>query len=102
MPHSALDLLKNIRTLRDITPKGDIPMSPEALRNWLAKRPFEPFRVTASSGETYDVRHPEMAMVTMRELLVGVGERDGIPARYKTLALLHVTAVEPLDPATTA
>jgi hypothetical protein len=77
-------------------------MSPETLRTWLTKRPFEPFRVTASSGETFDVRHPEMAMLTMREFLVGIGERDGIPARYKTLALLHITAVEPLDPATAA
>jgi hypothetical protein len=77
-------------------------MTPETLRSLLAKQPFDPFRVTTSSGETYDVRHPEMAMLTMRELLVGIGERDGIPARYKTLALLHITAVEPLDPATAA
>jgi len=77
-------------------------MSPETLRNLLSKQPFDPFRVTTSSGETYDVRHPEMVMLTMRELLVGIGERDGIPARYKTLALLPITAVEPLDPATAA
>jgi hypothetical protein len=77
-------------------------MSPETLRSLLAKQPFEPFRVTSSSGETYDVRHPEMGWVTRNELLVGIGERDGIPARYKTLALLHITAVEPLDPATAA
>ena len=77
-------------------------MTPETLRSLLSKQPFDPFRVTTSSGETYDVRHPEMAMLTMRELLVGIGERDGIPARYKTLALLHITAVEPLDPATAA
>jgi hypothetical protein len=77
-------------------------MTPETLRSLLAKQPFDPFRVTTSSGETYDVRHPEMAKLTMRELLVGIGERDGIPARYKTLALLHITAVEPLDPATAA
>jgi len=77
-------------------------MSPETLRTWLTKRPFEPFRVTASSGATYDVRHPEMGWVTRNELLVGITERDGIPARYKSLALLHITAVEPLDPATAA
>lgn len=72
-------------------------MSPETLRIWLAKRPFEPFRVTTSSGETYDLRHPEMGWVTRNELLVGITERDGIPARYKTVAVLHITAVEPLD-----
>ena len=74
-------------------------MNAEALKTWLTKRPFEPFRVTASSGERFDVRHPEMGWVTQRELLVGISERDGIPARYKTVSLMHITALEPLDPA---
>jgi len=74
-------------------------MNAEAIKTWLKKRPFEPFRVTASSGEHFDVRHPEMAMITHREFLVGISERDGIPGRYKTISLMHITALEPLDPA---
>lgn len=72
-------------------------MTAEALRDWMQRRPFQPFRVKTSSGDAYDIRHPELAFLTRAELVVGLGERDGIPARYRTVSLLHVTAAEPLD-----
>jgi hypothetical protein len=39
-----------------------------------------------------------MALLTRTDLLVGVdiGE-DGVPAEFKVLSLLHVTAIEPLS-----
>jgi hypothetical protein len=53
-----------------------------------------------SSGQTYEVRHPEMAMLTRTDILVGVDETDeGVPAEFKICSLLHVTAVEPLSTA---
>lgn len=49
----------------------------------------------------YEVRHPEMAFVTKTDMLVGIDvEDDGIPAQFKICSLLHITAVEPLEPAT--
>jgi len=52
-----------------------------------------------SSGQTYEVRHPEMAMLTRSDILVGIGDTDdGVPAEFKICSLLHVTAVEPLSP----
>ncbi len=49
-----------------------------------------------SSGETYEVCHPEMAMLTRTDILVGVGEMDeGVPADFHICSLLHVTTVEP-------
>jgi hypothetical protein len=49
-----------------------------------------------SSGQTYEIRHPEMAMLTRTSILVGIDESDdGIPAEFKVCSLLHVTAVEP-------
>ncbi len=54
-----------------------------------------------SSGQTHEVRHPEMAMLTRTSILVGVEVADdGVPAEVKICSLLHVTAVEPLTPAT--
>ena len=50
-----------------------------------------------SSGQAYDVRHPEMAMLTKSQLLVGIDVEDGVPAEFKMCSLLHVTAVEPLE-----
>ncbi len=72
-------------------------MTAETLRDWLRRRPFLPFRIKTSDGDAYEIRHPEMAFVTRAEVVVGIAERDGIPARHRTLSLLHVTAVEPLD-----
>jgi hypothetical protein len=50
-----------------------------------------------SSGQTYDIRHPEMAFLAQSSIQVGIDEADdGIPDEFKTCSLLHVTAVEPL------
>ncbi|MEQ8849879.1 hypothetical protein [Botrimarina sp.] len=65
----------------------------------LTERPFKPFRVTLSSGKEYEVRHPEMALLTKSQLLVGIDVEDGVPAEFKICSLLHVTAVEPCEPA---
>ena len=65
----------------------------------MTQRPFKPFRLVMSSGQTYEVRHPEMAMLTRTDVLVGVDiEDDGFPARFKICSLLHVTVVEPFEP----
>ena len=56
-----------------------------------------PFRLVMSSGLNYEVRHPEMALLTRTSILVGIDDsEDGVPAEFKICSLLHVTAVEPL------
>ena len=73
-------------------------MTVQDFRELLTQRPFIPFRLVMSSGQTYDVRHPEMAMLTRTSILVGIGEADdGVPAAFKICSLLHVTAIEPLN-----
>jgi len=73
-------------------------MTVQTFRNLLKERPFKPFRLVMSSGQSYEVRHPEMALITKSDILVGVDiEDDGVPAEFKICSMLHVTAVEPLD-----
>lgn len=50
-----------------------------------------------SSGQSYDVRHAEMALLNRTNMLVGVepGE-DDIPAGFRICPLLRVVAIEPL------
>ena len=72
-------------------------MTVQTFRNLLTKRPFEPFRVVMSSGERYDVRHPEMAFLTRTTLYIGTGDDQGIPEDPAFCSLLHITAVEPLS-----
>ena len=76
-------------------------MTVQTFRDLLSARPFKPFRLVMSSGQTYDVRHPEMAWLTRTSILVGIDDADdGIPAEFKICSLLHVTAVEPVGAST--
>jgi hypothetical protein len=79
-------------------------MTVQTFRELLSQQPFRPFRLVMSSGLHYEVRHPEMALLTRTSILVGVDVADdGVPAEFKICSLLHVTAVEPLgQPASTA
>jgi hypothetical protein len=72
-------------------------MTVQTFREMLARRPFQPVKLTLSSGQTFEIRHPEMALLTRTSLLVGVDlAEDGVPAEFKILSLLHVTAIEPI------
>lgn len=73
-------------------------MTVQTFRNLLSERPFKPFRLIMSSGQSYEVRHPEMALITKSDILVGVDiEDDGVPAEFRICSMLHVTAAEPIE-----
>jgi hypothetical protein len=72
-------------------------MTVQTFRELLARRPFKPFRLVMSSRQVHEVRHPEMAMLTRSDMLVGTNVDDGIPAEFKICSLLHVATVEPID-----
>lgn len=72
-------------------------MTLQTFRELLTKRPFQPFRLIMSSGQTYEVRHPEMAWLTKTDMFVGIEpNKDNIPAEFRICSLLHVTAIEPI------
>ncbi len=72
-------------------------MTLQTYRDILGRRPFQPVRLTLSSGQSYEIRHPEMAMLTRTSILIGTdAAEDGVPAEFKIVSLLHVTAIEPL------
>jgi hypothetical protein len=73
-------------------------MTVQTFRDLLSARPFRAFRLVMSSGQTYEIRHPEMAMLTRTRILVGIDVADdGVPAEFKICSLLHVTAIEPVS-----
>lgn len=78
-------------------------MTVQTFRILLTGQPFKPFRLVMSSGQHYEVRHPEMAMLTRTDIVAGVDVADdGVPSEFEICSLLHVTAVEPLSSAATA
>jgi hypothetical protein len=75
-----------------------IAMTPEKIQEHLRRRPFQPFRVFLSDGSALDVRHPEMALLTRREVIIAVPQDiKHFPERTVTCDLLHVTRIEPLN-----
>lgn len=78
-------------------------MTVQTFKEMLTRRPFQPVRLVLSSGKTYEIRHPEMAFLTRTSILVGVDETDdGVPAEFKIVSLLHVTAIEPIETSSAA
>jgi hypothetical protein len=60
------------------------------------QRPFVPVRLVTSSGESYEIMHPELVLVGQREVVIGIGTTDH-PQNHDRLArisLLHISALE--------
>lgn len=78
-------------------------MTSETFREIIGRRPFEPFRVVMSSGESYNVLHPEMVFVTSKALILALtdpGHVDG--ERLAFCSYLHIAHVETLKPSRAA
>ncbi len=72
-------------------------MTLQDFQRLLKARPFEPFRVVTSSGERYEVRHPEVAFLTRTKLVLGLHpDAEGTAEDWTMVSLLHVAAIEPL------
>ncbi len=75
-------------------------MTVQTFRELLSQCPFKPFRLFMSSGETYEVRHPEMAWLTRTDILVGIDDsEDHVPSEFRICSLRHVATIESLDQA---
>jgi hypothetical protein len=78
-------------------------MTADTFKDILTHRPFEPFRVVMSSGESYNVMHPEMAFVTVKSLILAIPDSsrpDG--ERLAFCSYLHIAHVETLKPSRAA
>ena len=71
-------------------------MNLQTFRDLLSAHPFRPFRLMMSGGQTYEVRHPEMAFLSRSSIYVGVDVEDGVPAEFRICSLLQVVSVEPI------
>jgi hypothetical protein len=74
-------------------------MLPQDIQSHL--RPFSPFRITTSAGETSDVRHPDMLMIGMGCIIVGIPSprNSEFFERTATISLFHVVKIERLETA---
>lgn len=62
------------------------------------QQPFVPLRIVMSSGQMYDVSHPDLIIVGTRDLHVGSPSTTD-PTVYdqiNRLAIMHITALQDL------
>ena len=67
-----------------------------SIRSRAQQAPFVPFRIVTSSGRVYEVPHPELIFVGIREVTVGRPSSHN-PAFYidvDRVSILHITALE--------
>jgi hypothetical protein len=62
------------------------------------RTPFVPMRIITSSGDHYDVHHPDMIMVGRRLVVVGTAseKNPSVFERLAQLSILHLSAIEDL------
>ncbi len=69
-------------------------MDRETIARLMQRQPFEPFELHVSSGETYRVRHPELAVLGKAKIIIVDPETDTVDI----VGLLHVTRVRTMQP----
>jgi hypothetical protein len=70
-------------------------MRAEEIMSHVRRKPFQPFRVFISDGASYDVRHPEMVLVTARTVVIAIEREDSqIPEESAWCDPVHVTRIE--------
>jgi hypothetical protein len=70
-------------------------MNAETIREFLNKRPFEPFLIRLSNGESHEVRHPENVVLLKTGLIIGYPETDSAVH----IGLIHVNSIQHLQAA---
>lgn len=73
---------------------------PKDIYDLVHRQPFRPFRITLTDGRTYEVRHPEMAMVGRSTVAIGLpanGDQEPIYDRLVTVDLLHIMQTEHVE-----
>jgi hypothetical protein len=72
-------------------------MRPDDVREYLDRRPFQPFRVHLTSGAFFDIRNAQMASVGRSALTLALGV-EGDFQRFVVVALVHLVWLEVLVP----
>ena len=75
-------------------------ISVQRLAKYVGAEPFRPFRITLTSGRTFEIRHPEMVQFsrsTMTIFMYYSDEFDEATEKEVEVSLLLTESVEPLD-----
>ena len=68
-------------------------MNTETMLALLRRAPFQPFEVRMSNGDSYQIRHPEMALLLKSNLIIGSPDADD----FVFCSLLQVADVKAIQ-----
>ena len=60
------------------------------------ERTFRPLRIFISDGEAYEVRHPEMMLVTKTKVVIALPNGEDVPENTVYCDPVHITRVVPM------
>jgi hypothetical protein len=72
---------------------------PQEILNYLQAKSFRPFQIHTASGESFDVRHPEMLHVGRSKMVLFtfVSDDPRIFDRWETISLMLTERISHLD-----
>lgn len=73
-------------------------MTQDELQNAARRQPFRSFRLVLTTGERFDIGHPDLIMVGRRSAVIGITREPGGTVYDRTFQvdLLHVVGIEEL------
>jgi hypothetical protein len=73
-------------------------VAPADLVTQLDRRPFVPFRIVTSDSTVYEVRHPELVVVSLASAVIGYPQQDQhrVASRYDIVSIRHIIRLEPM------
>lgn len=72
-------------------------MSPNDIQSFLRRQPFEPFRLHAMDGTSYDIHHPELCMVLATSVIVAIpSQSGGFPEDVQWIDARHIHKLIPM------
>jgi hypothetical protein len=74
-------------------------MTYKKLGEYLAAEAFRPFRIRMASGQSFDIRHPEMLLVGRITAKVYTNTDDDEPERWHDASMMLMETVEILNAA---
>ncbi len=67
------------------------------LGEYVSAEPFRPFRIKMASGQTFDIRHPEMILVGRTSVRVYTAVGEGVTERWHDVSLMLMETLEPIE-----
>lgn len=64
--------------------------------------PFRPFRINMASGQSFDIRHPEMILVGRTSVRVYTTTGDDDNEKWNDVSLMLMKTIEPLGAVVTS